>query len=57
MVIFLLGLFTGIIVSMLITLYGGYKLQQQQEEKADKLIENYLTNETQQEFYGKRYES
>ena len=56
MVEFILGLFAGIIVSMAITLYGGYKLTKQQEEKAEKLIENYLTNEK-QEFYEKRYES
>ena len=56
MVEFILGLFAGIIISMLITLYRGYKLTKQQEEKAEKLIENYLTNEK-QEFYEKRYES
>ena len=56
MVEFILGLFAGIIISLLITLYGGYKLTKQQEEKAEKLIENYLTNEK-QEFYEKRYES
>ena len=56
MVEFLLGLLLGIIFSGLITLYGGYKLTKQQEEKAEKLIENYLTNEK-QEFYEKRYES
>lgn len=42
---------------MLIALYGGHKIQQQNEAKAEKLMQNYLTNETQEEFYEKRYES
>jgi uncharacterized membrane-anchored protein YhcB (DUF1043 family) len=57
MVTFILGLLTGILVSMLIALYGGHKIQQQNEAKAEKLMQNYLTNETQEEFYEKRYES
>jgi hypothetical protein len=56
MVTFLLGLFVGIVVSGLITLYGGYKLQQKQEEQEENLMRTFLNKEDINEFY-KRYES
>ena len=56
MVTFLLGLFAGIILSGLITLYGGYKLQKKQEEQQENLMRTFLKDEDINELY-KRYES
>lgn len=56
MVEFLLGLFVGIVFSGLITLYGGYKLQQKQEQQQEQLMRTFLKDEDINELY-KRYES
>ena len=59
MVEFILGLFAGIIISMLITLYGGYKLQLKQEEKEKELMRTFFKEEdiNEKTYNYKRYES